>query len=150
MDDVVAIKASFADGSTRYCMTWGRPFDAVDPNRLLDAVRPHLGSVDEEGVSLRVCDTLQEASATPYFFEALIHFSQRPIPFGAGYETWAEQKRDAIQRGKEIYFLGTRRTGSRARRSQGRAHVLGGIHPAWSHMSAADQEQDRPSAAQTT
>jgi hypothetical protein len=108
MDDVVAIKATFGDRSTRYCMTWGRLFGAIDPQGLLDAVRPHMIKPEDESASLSVCDSLQEASRAEYFYEALIHFGQHPIPFGPGYEAWADGMRADIRSGRQIYYLGIR------------------------------------------
>jgi hypothetical protein len=42
VDDVVAIKAKTDEGKTRYWLTWGRLFDAVDPEPMIAVVRPHL------------------------------------------------------------------------------------------------------------
>lgn len=112
MDHVVAIQATFADGATRYCMTWGRLFGTIDPQGLLDAVRPHMIKPEDEPASLRVCDSLQEASHAEYFYEALIHFGQHPIPFGPGYEAWTEEMRTEIRSGRQIYHLGIRPSAS--------------------------------------
>ena len=106
MEDVVAIELTRADGSMSYCMTWGRVFDPVDPAPLLAAVRSHLIKPGDEPASLRVCETLHEASGATYFFESVIAFGQKQIPFGPGYDEWAAHMRSAIIEGKEIYRLG--------------------------------------------
>jgi hypothetical protein len=106
MEDVVAIEVTRAGGSTTYYMTWGRLFDPVDPAALLAAVRCHLITPGDEPASLRVCNTLREASDAPYFFEGVIAFAQKRIPFGPGYDEWAAAMRGAIIEGKEIYLLG--------------------------------------------
>ncbi len=106
MEDVVAIEATVADGSKLYCMTWGRVFGAVDPTELLDVVHPLIVPPEDEPASLRVCDTLREAAAAPYFFEALIFFGQRNIPFGPGYSEWEYRTRTAVKSGKQVYRLG--------------------------------------------
>jgi hypothetical protein len=106
MEDVVAIEASLADGSKLYCMTWGRVFGPVDPAELLDVVRSLIVQPQDEPATLRVCDTLQEAAGAPYFFEALIFFGQRNIPFGPGYSEWEYRMRAAVKSGKQVYRLG--------------------------------------------
>jgi hypothetical protein len=106
MEDVVAIEATVADGSKLYCMTWGRVFDPVDPTELLDVVYPLMVKPEDEPASLRVCDSLQEASGAPYFFEALIFFGQRHIPVGPGYSEWEYRMRIAVKSGKQVYRLG--------------------------------------------
>jgi len=52
--------------------------------------------------------TLQEAAQAPYFFEGLVSFAQRPIPFGDQYEDWRAKRRKRMEDGHEIYYLGTR------------------------------------------
>ena len=106
MEDAVAIEVTRADGSVAYCMTWGRVFNAVDPAPLLEALRPHLVKPGDEPTSIRVCDTLQEAAGAPYFFEAVIAFAQKSVPFGPDYNHWASEMRNAIIRGRELYRLG--------------------------------------------
>jgi len=106
MEDVVAIEATFTDGSKLYCMTWGRVFDPVDPTELLAVVQPLIVQPEDDLAKLRVCETLQEASSAPYFFEALIFFGQRSIPFGPGYAEWEYRMRAAVKSGKQVYRLG--------------------------------------------
>jgi 1,4-dihydroxy-2-naphthoyl-CoA synthase len=57
-------------------------------------------------VSARVCTSLQEAAAQPYFFEALLGMAQRSIPHGDDYEAWRQERAMAMKEGREIYFLG--------------------------------------------
>jgi hypothetical protein len=106
MEDVVAIEATVAGGSKLYCMTWGRVFGPDDPTELLRVVHPLIVQPEDEPASLRVCETLQEASGAPYFFEALIFFGQRNIPFGPGYSEWEYRMRAAVKSGKQVYRLG--------------------------------------------
>lgn len=54
----------------------------------------------------RVCASLSEAAAQPYFYEALLDFAQKPIPFGEGYGRWRREKAAAMADGSEFYFLG--------------------------------------------
>lgn len=104
----MALEATLSSGAKRYYVTWGRLFSAVDPEPLIAAVQPHITKQElgEDVTSIRVCNTLQEASSGPYFYEALFEFAQRPIPFGKGYDAWAAKKRKQLKKGKELYYLG--------------------------------------------
>ena len=107
MDDLVAVKVTDEEGGLHYFITWGRIFDAVDPQPLLEAITPHLsvfGIKNLTGISL--CCSLREASSQPYFYEALFVFGQKKIPFGKRYECWRKKQKKAIKKGKEIYYLG--------------------------------------------
>jgi hypothetical protein len=107
MEDIVAIKATDSRGKRHFFLTWGRSFDRVDPKPLLTAVRPGLAQFGLSVVrNLDVCPTLQEASGQPYFFEALLAFSQKPIPYGKKYSAWKAACRKKILSGKDIYYLG--------------------------------------------
>jgi hypothetical protein len=108
MEDVVAVEATLTSGAMRYFLTWGRVFDAVDPAELIACIEPHLPTfaLDGELESVRVCETLQEAAHAPYFFEALIRFSQRAVPYGEEYESWRSRMRGELQSGKQLYYLG--------------------------------------------
>jgi hypothetical protein len=46
------------------------------------------------------------AAEAPYFFEALVWFSQQTIPHGDGYEDWRRGRADAMSSGREIYCCG--------------------------------------------
>ncbi|MBJ7594948.1 MAG: hypothetical protein JF886_08840 [Candidatus Dormibacteraeota bacterium] len=94
-------------GEDRFFLTWGRVFDAVDPTPLIDAVKPHLVRMSRGEVRIvEVCDSLQEASAQPYFFESFFMLCQQRIPYGPGYDDWAAETRKKMTAGKDIHFLG--------------------------------------------
>lgn len=116
MEDLVAIRVTHEDGSRHYLMTWGRLFDAVDPEGLLDAITPHLSRFGlQKHKEVFLCYTLAEASDQPYFYEALFNFSRQGIPFGDGYKKWRKKKKrsilsgEGILRGKDILYLGDKR-----------------------------------------
>ena len=78
MDEVVAIKVIDARGRHHFFLTWGRVFDAIDPKPLLNAVRARLGQFGIERIrTIAVCNTLHMAAKQPYFYEALLEFSQQ-------------------------------------------------------------------------
>jgi hypothetical protein len=107
MDEVVAIKVVDAKRTGHFFMTWGRAFDAVRPEPLVSAVRTQLQQFGISAIrSIRICDTLQAAANQPYFYEALIDFSQRRVPYGKAYAKWRAARRKQIEAGKEIYYLG--------------------------------------------
>jgi hypothetical protein len=108
MEDIVALEVKLRNGARRYFMTWGRLFDPVDPGPLIDCARTHMSesSLGGEIVTVRVCDSLQEASREPYFFEALFAFGQKTIPRGEDYQGWRAQMRERVESGHELYFLG--------------------------------------------
>jgi hypothetical protein len=107
VEDIVAIKATDSRGKHHFFLTWGRSFDRVDPKPLLTAVRPGLAQFGLPVIrKLDVCATLQEASGQPYFFEALLAFARKPIPFGKTYTAWRAACRRRIASGKDIYYLG--------------------------------------------
>ena len=106
MDDVVAIEVA-APPKRHFFLTWGRVFDAEE-EPLLEVADAQLAAcgIDPQGTTSRLCDTLQEAANAPYFFEGLLYFAQQsPIPFGDTYETWARERREAMEAGREIYYL---------------------------------------------
>jgi hypothetical protein len=108
MENVIAIRAKTDQGQARYWLTWGRLFDAVDPEPMIAAVRPHLRWSDRHGeiVEITVCRSLQEASTQPYFYEGLFWLGQTHIPPGDGYEDWKRTKRDRLADGRELFYLG--------------------------------------------
>jgi hypothetical protein len=109
MEEIVALRATLSSGEDRYFLTWGRLFDAVEPQGLIDAVRPHVTRMARGEVStLEVCDSLQDASGEPYFYEGLFAFCQTPIPYGSHHEEWVSDMRERVTAGKEIYFLGVK------------------------------------------
>ena len=107
MEDIVGIKIKDKIFGQVSFITWGRIFHPVDPQLLLDNVirhTPKFGIKNVEAIDL--CDTLQEISSFPYFYEALFEFSQKIIPDGKRYNVWKNKMKRAIERGEEIYFLG--------------------------------------------
>jgi hypothetical protein len=108
MEDVIAVRVRLRRGGSRYFMTWGRLFDPVDPAQLEAVVREHLGKFDLGGdpVSVEICSTLQEASAQPYFFEALWWFGQQEVPYGPAYKRWVSSKRRQLKGGHDLHYLG--------------------------------------------
>ncbi len=108
MEDVVAIEARLRSGERRYFLTWGRLFDAVDPEPLIESARMHMSeaALGGEIESVRLCGSLQEARDAPYFFEALVWFGQHSIPHGEGYQAWQARMRSELAEGKQLYFLG--------------------------------------------
>jgi hypothetical protein len=108
VEDIVAIKAIDSRGKRHFFVTWGRVFDPVDPQPLLSAVRPALSRFGLSTIRrLEVCSTLQEASEQPYFFEALLAFSQKRVPSAKARRAWSAARRKQIAAGKDIYYLGT-------------------------------------------
>ncbi len=107
MEDLVGIKIVDKTFGIVGFITWGRIFNRVDPQPLLDIVTKHLSKFGIVAVeSIEVCDTLQEISSLPYFYEALFEFSQRIIPEGKIYKDWQKNMSKALERGEGIYFLG--------------------------------------------
>ena len=94
-------------GQSGFFVTWGRIQDAVDP-RPLEELTLRAASqfaLGGQPVSARVCASLQEAAAQPYFFEAVLRMAGRPIPYGAGYDAWKREVAAAMEEGREIYFV---------------------------------------------
>ena len=60
------------------------------------------------GGDIAVCQTLSSAASQPYFYEALLTFSQQKVPSGKAYLRWRLARRRRIEAGKEIYYLGLR------------------------------------------
>ncbi len=113
MEEVLAIKIVDAKRKSHFVLTWGRAFDTVSTGPLLSAVRRHLRQFGIHAVrSIRICDTLQAAADQPYFYEALIAFSQQRVPYGKAYPKWRATRRKQIEAGKDIYYLGKRDTKS--------------------------------------
>jgi len=110
VDQWVAVHVRTDNRRSRYFLTWGRIQDPVDPGPLEElAVRAaaHF-AIGGTPVSARVCSSLQEAAKEPYFFEALLTFAQQPVPRGAAYDAWREERAQAMAEGREFYFLGAR------------------------------------------
>jgi hypothetical protein len=106
VEDIVAIKATDSRGKRHFFVTWGRVFDSVDPQPLLNAIRPALPRFGLSTIRrLEVCSTLQEASEQPYFFEALLAFSQKRIPSGKARRAWSALVASRLQLGKTFIIL---------------------------------------------
>lgn len=103
MEDIVAIRVVDSRGKKHFFVTWGRVFGRVDAEPLLEVVRSAIPKF--RGVatirSIKVCDTLQEASKEAYFYEALFCFSRQR-------HSSERVRRARINAGKDIYYLGKR------------------------------------------
>jgi hypothetical protein len=103
MDDWVAVEVKTDSGCTGFFVTWGRIQDAVDPRPLEEltlrvATRFSIGG---RPMTARVCANLREAAAEPDFYEALLTFAQKPIPYGAGHNDWRREKAKTMEEGQE-------------------------------------------------
>jgi hypothetical protein len=108
MEDIVAVEVTTDTGAVTYFLTWGRIQDQVDPEPLESLVMSVVGKFATPGtaMSARLCDSLQEASSAPYFFEHYFGFCQQPIPFGKGYDKWRSKMDKLMRAGKEIAGVG--------------------------------------------
>lgn len=108
MEDIVVVEVRTDENRLTYFMTWGRIQHRVDPEPLAALVLRVSPKFKMPGrpVAARVCDSLQEASDAPFFFEYFFGFCQKPIPFGDGYEDWRQQMDERMQNGYEIAGLG--------------------------------------------
>ena len=99
-------------GDRRYFVTWGRIQDKVDPAPLEQLVFQHSSRCDLGGEPVRaiLCDSLREARDERYFFEALLAFGQQQIPYGDSYAAWRAETQEAMENGRELYYLGRWRT----------------------------------------
>lgn len=107
MEDLVGIRV--VDGVMGECgfITWGRVFGAVEEDELAQAVRSHLHTCGLHDVeSVEVCYSLRDLSHHTYFYEALFKFAREKKPSAKQYAKWIARKRKAIERGREVYFLG--------------------------------------------
>jgi len=107
MDDIVGIKFIDKKMGEGAVITWGRLFDSVDADELLDVVKKKLPNFGVHNLdSIELCYSLMEISDQPYFHEQLKYFIKRPIFFDNKYEKWVRKKREALKQGKEILFTG--------------------------------------------
>jgi hypothetical protein len=109
MDDIVGVCVLSPGRGWLGFLTYGRLWDSTDEAELVAAVRANLPvfglySSDE----VRVCTSLQELSSCPYFFEGLLGFAWKPIPFGDAYDQWREERRAELLSGKGdgLYCVG--------------------------------------------
>lgn len=108
MDDVVAVAVSRPKGGVVYFLTWGRIFDVVDPTSLESLVEEyaHVYGITQVS-SVRVCPSLQAAADAPYFYEGVIHFAHKGIPFGTKtYPKWRATVEKEMLAGRHLYFCG--------------------------------------------
>lgn len=107
MENVVAVRVVNDLGQARYFVTWGRILDSVDSGKLESLILREAAKFSIGGTHVRadVCDTLQEASGQPYFYEAILSFAGEP--WGDDFGTWREAIAEEMDQGEHIYFLGT-------------------------------------------
>src|SRR3954463_7213484 len=107
MDDVVCVKVKQKGKRLIYLLTWGRVFDPVDPSTLLKAIEEGLISFGLKSIPPpELCASLSEGAKEKYFYEGLIAFARKPIPFGrTTYRAWATKMQRAIRSGKEIFVI---------------------------------------------
>ncbi len=114
MHDVIAVRVSLDNGEYRYFLTWGRVFDAIDSTRICDAVLSYalhcdLGSGKAKAAEL--CYSLRDASSEEYFYESLFEMACTGGPkIGPEHVAWLEERRHALEDGREIWYLGTPRS----------------------------------------
>jgi hypothetical protein len=107
MDDVIAIKVRRKDGSRYGLLAWGRIFGALEEEQLLEAVRRSSKSAADEVAMAEVCESLADVSTAKYFYEGLLFFAWRPIPFGPGYEAWrGEREREYLAGTGNVFLVG--------------------------------------------
>ena len=106
MDDIVAARVTLQGGKKSYVLTWGRIFDRIEENKLIEVIRDALvrNGIPKKA-HIQLCDSLQEASKQRYFYEAFFAMSQTKILFGRSYEKWRARMKQKMLKGKEIFFL---------------------------------------------
>ena len=116
MEEIIAIKVEDGKRGRTAFLTWGRSFDPVDPEPLLEAVAKGLKRFGITKVKrIEVCGTLQEVKGFPYFFESLSLMTMKGIPFGkSSYGLWRTKMQGGIAQGREMYCLGFLKKGKRA------------------------------------
>jgi hypothetical protein len=118
MDDVVAVAVRHGKSEVVHFLTWGRIFDVVDPTEvenLVEKFAPAYGLTKIK--SVRVLQSLQGASSSPYFYEGILHFAHSGIPFGTtSYPKWRAKVKKEMQAGRHLYFCGRQETSGKAAR----------------------------------
>lgn len=120
VDDVVAVRVFLQNRVRRYFLTWGRIQHDVDGRALEQIVLDHAPTYIAEGTPVRaeLCAYLRDASAEPYFYEGLWHFSTAKIPLDRNYKRWRRRMDRQMRQGRHLYFLGCREwLGEEAERS---------------------------------
>jgi hypothetical protein len=107
MEEVVGIRATDCKGRAAAFMTWGRLFDVTDDAELLRVVKHASTSCEGRPFrNFRLCYALKDIAQFTYFYESLLDFAWKPIPFGSHYKAWQRKMRSVLRQGREIYFLG--------------------------------------------
>lgn len=109
MENLVAVAVDFTDIGTRYFIAYGRIFGAVEYEAIEAAVLKAAQQSDYGGTPLTatVCRALHEASAQPYFYEALFDMTRDAVSPGTRkYERWRRRIARSMSDGREIWFLG--------------------------------------------
>ena len=109
MEDIVAVEVRLTNGESRYFLTWGRIQHPVDPAPVEEVV---LGSCENFALggvaaSAHLCDSLQAARDQPYFYECFFLMCQERIPFGPRYQAWKRRIAEAMEKGRQICYLGS-------------------------------------------
>jgi hypothetical protein len=108
MDDIVAVKVRDSVSAAHYFIRWGRIFDRIDPKSLELLVAKHAPKFGIKNLkSVTVCDSLQEATKSRYFHEALFHISQEKIPYGKStYSPWCAKMKRLMLSGQQFFYCG--------------------------------------------
>lgn len=103
MEDIIALQLRDGKKGKAAFMTWGRVFDRVDTTVVeskIAKVAEKFGFRDVKSVA--VCDSLQEVSHYPYFYEALVSFAWKPIPFGKNIKCGLRRRERKYPQGKRF------------------------------------------------
>jgi hypothetical protein len=107
LDHVIAVRL-ITDAGDCYFLTWGRIQHPVEPGPvealIFDAATRF--ALPGRPVRAQICATLGDARDAPLFYEALVSFAQKPIPFGRRYEAWRRATDAAMRQGQEIFAAG--------------------------------------------
>lgn len=110
MENIVAIRIMDKEEGETGVLTFGRIFDTINPDHLLDIVRlncPKFGVRNLQ--SMELCLTIQEVSHMRYFYESyanlLREYVKRPT-HSIDYDNWIEEKKRRMYCGQDIYCLG--------------------------------------------
>jgi hypothetical protein len=109
MNHVIAVAVKLKRGKPRFFVTWGRTFGSVDGTEIEKIVLTHCKSYALGGIPVKaeVCYSLLDASKAPYFYEALMYFSEKPIPgSGVGYARWKKRIAREQRLGHHLMYCG--------------------------------------------
>ena len=110
MHNIVAIKIIDRDEGETGVLTFGRIYDEVDHESLLNIIRMHCPKFGVRNLEkMEVCWTIQEVSHMRFFYEAyaklLKEYLKTPT-HSVDYDNWVEEKKRRIYCGQDIYSLG--------------------------------------------